>query len=336
MPRNILEKEENTMKKYRLLLIHAIALMIMAVLTLKYANQILELRQMLKAVVTQGIEAAQTDESLPDGVEATQMDENLPDDVEPAVYNPDAWYHTPRILYHAGGAINGNTYTNSREAVEKSLAKEPGECFIEMDFGMTSDNVLVCVHNWSDVRIDQTEALSLREFQSSKIQGKYTPLTAEDFLQIMAQNEDLYLIADFKGTMEHLLPEMAEELIRLCGQDESLLKRVIIELHTETDKEKVLAMYPFADEQFIFSPYAIGGWSPEIASLCSRQNITVIATGRNEIPENQLTELRELGYEVYEFTVNRLDEARARMEQGICGFYTDHLTPEDLRLLSVE
>lgn len=305
------------MKKYRLILLHVVVLMLLAVLTLKFTEEIQVLKKTVKAAVTHRIEA-------------TQSDGSLLADVEPAVNNADAWYNKCRIIYHAGGGINGHTYTNSAEAVEKTLAENPGVCFIEMDFRMTSDNVLVCVHEWSDACLNQTKAPSLQEFLSWKIQGEYSPLTAEDFLRIMAENADLYLITDFKGTSEHPLPEMAAELVRLSGRDESILNRVIIELHGENDKEEILKIYPFDDDQFIFSPYAIGGWRPEIASLCSRQNITVIATDRYEIPDDELAALRELGYVVYEFTVNRLDEARIRMEQGVCGFYTDYLTPEDL------
>ena len=50
-------------------------------------------------------------------------------------------------MAHALGGINGQAYTNSKEAIENSYKK--GMKLFEVDIKLTSDEKLVCVHGWS-------------------------------------------------------------------------------------------------------------------------------------------------------------------------------------------
>ena len=47
---------------------------------------------------------------------------------------------------HAGGGINGKTYTNSYEALNLNIKN--GFTYFEIDFSFTRDNRLVCLHDW--------------------------------------------------------------------------------------------------------------------------------------------------------------------------------------------
>jgi glycerophosphoryl diester phosphodiesterase len=47
---------------------------------------------------------------------------------------------------HAGGGIDGKTYTNSYEALEHNYKK--GFRYFELDFSTTTDGQLVCIHDW--------------------------------------------------------------------------------------------------------------------------------------------------------------------------------------------
>ena len=51
-----------------------------------------------------------------------------------------------RFIAHAGGAIEGQTYTNTKEALER--ANGNGFRLIELDFSQTADGILVAVHDW--------------------------------------------------------------------------------------------------------------------------------------------------------------------------------------------
>jgi len=56
-----------------------------------------------------------------------------------------------RIVIHAGGAVNGMTYTNSREALD--LHYRAGCRVFELDFIWTADDHLVLLHDWHKTAI---------------------------------------------------------------------------------------------------------------------------------------------------------------------------------------
>ena len=107
---------------------------------------------------------------------------------------------SPSLIAHAGGAVDSCTYTNSREAMERSLAK--GYRFIEFDLLFTSDSVLVAAHSWERFNSmtgyedwgDSVPAYS--DFVSRKICGRYTPLSAREINSFFEQNDSLYLVTD--------------------------------------------------------------------------------------------------------------------------------------------
>lgn len=52
------------------------------------------------------------------------------------------------FIAHAGGEVEGIKYTNSREALQKSLSL--GYKYVEFDLRLTSDSFIVCCHNFVD------------------------------------------------------------------------------------------------------------------------------------------------------------------------------------------
>lgn len=50
------------------------------------------------------------------------------------------------VIAHAGGAIDGNSYSNSVEAVTRNY--ELGTRLFELDFELTSDGAWVDAHDW--------------------------------------------------------------------------------------------------------------------------------------------------------------------------------------------
>ena len=71
-------------------------------------------------------------------------------------------------MAHAGGGINGATYTNSIAAMNLNYSK--GFRYFEIDFNTTSDANIVCVHDWKSFRKlgkkdDSDIPLSFAEFK---------------------------------------------------------------------------------------------------------------------------------------------------------------------------
>ena len=107
---------------------------------------------------------------------------------------------SPQLIAHAGGVVDSCIYTNSREAMERSMQK--GYRLIEFDLLFTSDSVLVAAHSWERFNSmtgyedwgDSVPAYS--DFISRKICGRYTPLSAREINSFFEQNDSLYLVTD--------------------------------------------------------------------------------------------------------------------------------------------
>lgn len=249
--------------------------------------------------------------------------EVTPTDLRPVTSTGKEWYADAPLIYHAGGIIENNTYTNAREAVEATLAA--GNNFIEIDFEYTADEQLVCVHAWSDVYAHH-QPLTLEAFQSTKIQGKFTPMTAQDLIAIMRENPQMYLITDTKCDLSRAIAD----LTALAGNDPSVLDRFIIQLYQEGQKAQIQQIYPFTDAQFLFTIYSWGPWSLEAARICNDENIAVITVPYDSMPAEDAALLDRLGFTIYEHTVNRIDLAHDALSRGVHSIYTDSLQPEDL------
>ena len=326
-----LQKESNnmqTLKKHKYLFLNLLVLCILSMLVLKYCEEIQTLKQDVFMSVQQQLRAKSVvSETVPTEEPDYAATENTepPVEVHPVEANPDAWFADRPLIYHAGGDIQGYRYTNSLEAIEQTLAKE--QYFLEIDLQYTSDGHLVCAHTWSDVFPEEYQP-TLEEFLQAKVQGKFTPITAEDLLRIMAKNPQMFLVVDVKepGTITRVITD----LVTLANQDSAILDRFIIQLYTGEEKSTLQEIYPFEDEQFLFTLYAIGYWQMEFAAHCSKENISVITLPQGWMPPEDAALLKELGFIVYEHTVNRVDIARQSLEKGISSFYTDTLSPEEL------
>lgn len=129
-------------------------------------------------------------------------------------------------IAHAGGEIDGYTYTNSKEAVEHSI--ECGMKYIELDLLLTSDSSLVAAHSWADynkmVGVENLDSIpTLEQFQQSKLLGKYTPLTFADIDSILCVNPDIVLVTDKMSNpaiIDACLGKYKERVIVECKTDE--------------------------------------------------------------------------------------------------------------------
>ena len=101
-------------------------------------------------------------------------------------------------IAHACSAIDGIMYTNSMEALNQAI--DFGIKYIEIDLQMTSDSVLVGVHDWEQFHtyIDDKKhgVMTFEDFEKSRIYGKYTPISYKDILDIWSKHSDLFLVTD--------------------------------------------------------------------------------------------------------------------------------------------
>ncbi|MBE6468370.1 MAG: hypothetical protein E7004_07275 [Alphaproteobacteria bacterium] len=110
------------------------------------------------------------------------------------------------LVAHAGGAIDGKIYTNSREAIEGSI--KAGRKYVEIDLIKTSDGEYIAGHDWE--RINEMtgrkgdKPLSKQEFLSSKLYGKYTPMSIDDVAELMEKYPDWVMVVDKIRDLDYL------------------------------------------------------------------------------------------------------------------------------------
>lgn len=103
-------------------------------------------------------------------------------------------------IAHAGGEIDGVSYTNCLEAVEKSISN--GIKYIELDLALTSDNYLVCVHDWEKFnkytlgKESNGSVPKYSDFTNRRILGKYHVITTEIIDSLLNANPDVFLVLD--------------------------------------------------------------------------------------------------------------------------------------------
>lgn len=132
------------------------------------------------------------------------------------------------LIAHAGGAIDGHTYTNSLEAAQQSIAN--GYKYLEFDLQFTSDSVLVAAHTWKEFnemtgfpqKLDSVPTYD--EYCSRLIYGKYTPLTAFDIHTLFMDNPALFFVTDKISSVPILLHYFSD-----------LKKRMIVEAFSYED-----------------------------------------------------------------------------------------------------
>ena len=103
-----------------------------------------------------------------------------------------------RFIAHAAGSIDKLKYTNSLEALDYNYKK--GFRLFELDISETSDGHFVATHDWNhwakQTNYQGTLPVTLDEFLSHKIYGKYTPMNMEAINTWFAAHKDAILVTD--------------------------------------------------------------------------------------------------------------------------------------------
>ncbi|WP_332414118.1 glycerophosphodiester phosphodiesterase family protein [Vibrio gigantis] len=101
------------------------------------------------------------------------------------------------LIAHAGGGIDGLKYTNSLEAVEKSI--ENGFKMIELDLLVSSDGKIVAVHDWNSfhsmTNSNKNGPIASEEFELKIINDNYHTLNISEAIEILNENE-VVLVTD--------------------------------------------------------------------------------------------------------------------------------------------
>ncbi|MCM1089415.1 MAG: hypothetical protein NC092_14185 [Butyrivibrio sp.] len=239
------------------------------------------------------------------------------------------------LIAHAGGGIDGQEYTNSKEAFEQSYAK--GMRSIELDFRLTSDEKLVCCHTWKEQLCSDYEAghiYSEEEFLNIHIYDRYTPMSLETVLELMKKYDDVWIVTDTKSLEDGQVQKEFEILLETAEAADSMevLNRFVVQLYTHEMYDMVEEVYSFPT--YILTLYRIGGIKGETfeehCSFLREKGIEYITMRYDWVSQEAVAVAGEYGVSVYAHTVNDIEEMEELREMGVKGIYTDEIYPERL------
>lgn len=239
-----------------------------------------------------------------------------------------AWiYAANGLIAHAGGSIEGFVGTNTRDAIIENY--KLGHRVFEIDFNLTTDGRLVCVHDWPSY----SGPLSAEDFLKIKIADRYTAIELKDIFELMMTYEDMYIVTDTKS-FEYTDAEtflQFEQFYELANEfDLSLLDRIIPQIYDQKTYQVLKNVYPF--KSVIYTLYASPDTDEEIVSFVKdKEDIAVITMGPVRYSENFYNELLRYDKHIYFFTLNSLEEITEAKNKGVHGFYTDSVIPGDLK-----
>ena len=124
------------------------------------------------------------------------------------------------LIAHAGGAVGGETMTNSLEALH--AAHNNGYRYIELDLNFTSDSILVAVHDWAEYNESMgmeergDSAPTLAFFMSNPLPSGHTPLSADGINQFFLTYDNLHFVTDKisdPDVLERFFPDLKERMV---------------------------------------------------------------------------------------------------------------------------
>ncbi|MEM6724609.1 MAG: hypothetical protein AAF598_11255, partial [Bacteroidota bacterium] len=200
-----------------------------------------------------------------------------------------------RFIAHAGGMIEGHTYTNSLEALNTSYKK--GFRLFELDILQTSDGAFVAAHDWGGWK--QSAGFKGQippdrgTFNAQLIHGKFQPLDMDQINKWFADHPDAILVTDKID-----LPVQFSEAF-------DYPERLQMELFSWTAVHEALdhGVEPILNEHLL--------WSIDddpVAELKDK-GIRKIALSRKWVAQQKvlLKQLKAAGIQIYLFHLNQQD-----------------------------
>ncbi len=218
-----------------------------------------------------------------------------------------------RNIAHAGGSVD-DLYlsSNSLEALNESAAY--GNRIVEIDFCWTTDNQLVCLHNWGG---DFPEQCTLAEFMKTKIYDVLTPLSLETLAQWLREHPDVRMIPDFKE-------RNMEGLRRIATEYPDLIQRFIpyafqlsqvSEIREIGYKNVILMLYQMGE--------AARNKVTENLAFAKENNVTALGLGSSLIALEYCEAGRGTNIPILLFTINDAEVTQQLAAAGADGFFSD-------------
>ncbi len=238
------------------------------------------------------------------------------------------WYDENKVVIHALGIVDGFTYTNSKEALENNYLE--GNKVFECDMILTSDQELVACHDWNtgmQKGVSEENIPTKEEFMQKKIYDKYSPMSIDEIIEFMAEDQDVYIITDTKYAESEYYEQQFEKMINSAVEHkcEDVLNRFVIQIYHPYMYGDIEEIHHF--DNYIYTLYQEGYRGniqefEEYAKFCVLNGIDVITMNEEYYSDELLEICNRYGLQLFVHTVNDKVKQKEFLEKNI-GIYTD-------------
>ena len=240
-------------------------------------------------------------------------------------YDKEAWFTKTDFIAHAGGIYMGKDHTNSKEALELFLyrTEDLDTRVVELDFLFTSDDKLVAAHTFYNYGYNSK--ISYDEFMNSRV--LFTPMDFTDVILYMLKNPNLYVMVDTKveNYDNRSIIDVAKYI--MANSPQSIKDRFIFQLYKPEQKEEMLKIYDFKNENLVYSLYKLEEYQyiDDILKDCYEYKFNVILFGDGYFFPEDLDRLAKDGIATCTFTINDYDRKQEIIKRKNSLIITDYL-----------
>ncbi len=213
------------------------------------------------------------------------------------------------LIAHAGGGINGLTYTNSLEALEENYKK--GFRFFEIDLDISSDDVIILYHC-----SECYKKPSLKEFKLLLSKQNLTGMTLNDLRIWMFNKKDAYIIINVKTPNKNI------EILSLIKNSFVDINRLIPQVY---DFREYFHVRKLGFNKIIITLYLKNYSDKTILRFITNNRVSALTMPISRFKKDFIKKINDLNVPVFLHTINDLDVANDLSLMGVYGFYTDFL-----------
>lgn len=225
----------------------------------------------------------------------------------------------PLMIAHAGGGYEGQNYTNSLEALNGSY--QAGFRYMEMDFSWTSDEQLVCLHDWDKTfkKIFNQKSKQALSYAAFKLLVKDHPdfrsCTLDSLALWLSNKPDVRIITDIKD--ENL------KGIRLIIEKYPELKPQLIPQFYQPEEYQQLKDMGFS--QLIWILYQYKGTKKSVVEMSQKMDLMALSMRAKQAKSRTLQKLLK-HQSIFVYTINDEEDKNTLIgSYGVSGIYTDFL-----------
>lgn len=221
------------------------------------------------------------------------------------------------IIAHAGGHVDSLTYTNTLEAMNDSYNR--GIRFYELDFEWTSDNKLVCIHDWDQTwnkyYLQGIQIPNWKTFLQTKMINNMKQMDINILATWMKSHKDCYVITDVKRNNITAL-----EIIK--NEYPGIINNIIPQIYWFYEYKNVIDL---GYERVILTLYKSNYWDSQVVLFTKHYKVFAVTMPRERAVTKLPSILLIQGIFVYMHTTNSSEEYLKLMKNGVSGIYSDIL-----------